>query len=326
MQPVQPVRPVHTAPQAASHVQNQTLTCRQCGSSALRLLGPIPDATVFAGQALDPPWDGGGLYECSHCHVGLRLPIKPEGEFERLYAAASGQVWISEGLRVDQRRVVQLLGSKLSSGHVLDVGCYDGTLLQALAPALHKHGVELSAQAAELARQRGVNIMAARIAELDLVEQRFDAICAVDVIEHVPNPGAFVDTLARLLAPGGWLFVSTGALDARAWRWAAGQYWYGCFPEHISFISRAWAEQMAARTGLILQASQTFAYEDLAPRRRALLRLRFAWKLLRARLSAGASALRRARQRGKPLRSLGQPGVFADHLLLAYRKPGQTPT
>jgi 2-polyprenyl-6-hydroxyphenyl methylase/3-demethylubiquinone-9 3-methyltransferase len=40
-------------------------------------------------------------------------------------------------------------------------------------------------------------------------EARFQAITALEVIEHVADPAAFVATLARLLEPRGLLFVST---------------------------------------------------------------------------------------------------------------------
>src|SRR5262249_49776101 len=39
--------------------------------------------------------------------------------------------------------------------------------------------------------------------------ERFPFVTALEVIEHVPDPPAFVETLAALLVPGGRLFLST---------------------------------------------------------------------------------------------------------------------
>ncbi len=43
----------------------------------------------------------------------------------------------------------------------------------------------------------------------DLGGERFDLIFAGDLIEHLPNPGLFLDAAARHLAPGGRLVVTT---------------------------------------------------------------------------------------------------------------------
>ncbi|HUH91068.1 MAG TPA: bifunctional 2-polyprenyl-6-hydroxyphenol methylase/3-demethylubiquinol 3-O-methyltransferase UbiG, partial [Lysobacter sp.] len=38
---------------------------------------------------------------------------------------------------------------------------------------------------------------------------RFDAVTCMEMLEHVPDPGAVIDACAALLKPGGRLFLST---------------------------------------------------------------------------------------------------------------------
>jgi SAM-dependent methyltransferase len=297
------------------------LVCRQCHGAALDDLGPIPAATVFAGQTLDPPWSGGSLYRCRRCHLGFRHPIRSDEAYEALYARASDAIWVSGALRPDHLLVrdrIEAIGPSVS---VLDVGCYDGVLLAALGPAHRKFGVEASAAAAAAAGRRGVDIVAAKIRDIASLTERYDVVSAVDVIEHVADPLGFLAMLAGRLAPGGTLLISTGNLDLPAWRFAGGRYWYCSFPEHISFISPGWARAAAAALGLDVVDIRHFAYGDIGIDTLAKKRRSYYRKVLRARLRHAVSACwpgAQHRQAGAAVQ--GHPGLFEDHILVAFRK------
>ena len=300
------------------------IACRQCAGEALDDLGAIPAATVFAGQPLEPPWNGGSLYACRRCQLTFRHPIRSADEYEHLYERASGTVWVSGALRTDQRLVRALIESTCpTAGKVLDVGCYDGSLLASLGPRIRKYGVEASASAAEKARQQGVEIVGTRIEALASIAEQFEVVCAVDVIEHVSDPRAFIALLARRLSPGGTLIVSTGSTDTPAWRFAGGRYWYCSFPEHISFISPAWARATAVALELEVIDARRFAYGDLSARSLARQRRRFYRKVAQARLGDSLRAwLPGAPVHSGPKQSHGQPGLFEDHVLISFRHRG----
>lgn len=242
-------------------------------------------------------------------------------EYERLYETASDKVWVSATLRPDQLRVRDLIVSIKSSGSVLDVGCYNGAFLASLGPQFMKYGVEASLAAAMSAREKGISIVATKFQELGKVDRRFDVVVAIDVIEHVADPKALLDLLAGRLARNGLIVVSSGNIDTAAWRLAGGRYWYCSFPEHISFISRAWGEKVARELGLEICAAAEFSYGGTDPG----LLLSGKWQFFRSVAVSSfkmfvISMLPALARRVSPRNACGQPGLFEDHLVLAFQK------
>ena len=303
-------------------------TCRQCRSESVSRIGRIPDGYSFAGQPLVPPWGGGTLFECHDCGLGFRHPIRQQSDYEELYESAAETVWPSGPLRSDQLRIKSLIESRAGAKSVLDVGCYDGGLLNALAARFEKFGVEASTRAAEVARRRGIEILGSKISGLSLLQQRFDVVCAVDVIEHVPDPAEFARALLRLLNPGGLLLLSSGAIDTAAWRVAGGGYWYCSIAEHISFISLKWARQLALEQRLTLCEVDRFRYADLGVTGRAAARRQFVVELAKAHLKRLLALLPGNRYGDwKHAHSVGGIGAFADHIVLGFVRsdPGTEP-
>jgi 2-polyprenyl-6-hydroxyphenyl methylase/3-demethylubiquinone-9 3-methyltransferase len=100
----------------------------------------------------------------------------------------------------------------------LDVGCGAGLLAEPLARlGAHVTGVDAAPELVEAAHthagQSGLAIryVAGDVAALD---GRFDLVTALEVVEHVADPAAFVRTLAQRLAPTGLLVMSTPARTA----------------------------------------------------------------------------------------------------------------
>ena len=101
----------------------------------------------------------------------------------------------------------------LAGKSALDVGCGAGLLAEPLA----RMGATVTAVdaapeliAAAKAHAAGAGLaIDYRAVGVEAVGERFDLVTAMEVVEHVADPRAFVASLAARLAPGGLLILST---------------------------------------------------------------------------------------------------------------------
>jgi 2-polyprenyl-6-hydroxyphenyl methylase/3-demethylubiquinone-9 3-methyltransferase len=101
----------------------------------------------------------------------------------------------------------------LEGRSVLDVGCGAGLLAEPLARLGGKvtgldAAPEVISVACDHAAAMGLSIEY-RAGDVQELEGQFDLVTAMEVVEHVANPAIFVEALAKRLAPGGLLIMST---------------------------------------------------------------------------------------------------------------------
>jgi SAM-dependent methyltransferase len=106
---------------------------------------------------------------------------------------------------------------------ILDVGCGNGYFLAAAKERCdHCFGTEFSERLRAFAIEKtGLPIFDRDLSELP--ERGFDIITLFDVIEHIPNPVTFMQSVSALLNPGGYVLVFTPNFDSFSIR-IMGQY------------------------------------------------------------------------------------------------------
>lgn len=105
----------------------------------------------------------------------------------------------------------------LRQARALDVGCGGGLLSESLARAgATVTAIDLAPTMVETARLHALDSGLAidyrvQSAEMLLASHagKFDVITCMEMLEHVPDPSSTIDVLARLVRPGGDIFIST---------------------------------------------------------------------------------------------------------------------
>jgi len=99
---------------------------------------------------------------------------------------------------------------------IVDIGCGAGLLCEPLARlGARMVGVDAAAASIEVARHHGeeaglsIDYRCTSAEAIEAASERFDVVLAMEVVEHVVEPQAFIATCAGLLNPGGLLIVST---------------------------------------------------------------------------------------------------------------------
>lgn len=153
---------------------------------------------------------------------------------------------------------------------VLDVGCGSGVVSAFLADLPVRECVAVDGNPAAIAfakdqfRRPNLRFERCLVDELDLPEGYFDAVCCLELIEHIyPEQGReLLETLRRLTRPGGRLLVSTPNYRS-AWpliEWALDRS--GRVPtlmddQHVAFYTHARLEALGKSAGWTLRARRT---------------------------------------------------------------------
>lgn len=188
----------------------------------------------------------------------LRLPVEK-------FARFLPNCWLNNTLN-ELTSVLRISRVDVNSSlQMLDVGCFEGLLLDEIAAqkSWQAYGLESNSQAVEIAQSKGHCVWrgyAEAAVEIIPEVHQFDVIFMGQSIEHVDNPGQSLRRLRLLLAPGGVLVLSTPNLDSRQIDWFGPTWAHWHAPYHRYIFSRKGLFALARHAGLQPVCFKTFSH------------------------------------------------------------------
>lgn len=110
--------------------------------------------------------------------------------------------------------VKNLLSTYIKEGvKILDIGCYDGSMLvvlKKLGKKIDYTGVDADSFALNIASSRGAKVMKINFenAELTFENNYFDIIIMAEVLEHLRDPAKLIEKAKEILRPNGVILIS----------------------------------------------------------------------------------------------------------------------
>jgi len=150
----------------------------------------------------------------------------------------------------------------------LDIGCATGMLLEHLrAKGWQTQGVDICKESAAYGiKKRGLNIFAGALEAAHFADGFFHAIHFSHLIEHITDPMALLKEVRRILAPGGYIVVTTPNAQGFQAR-LLGKRWRSAIADHLFLFTKKTLQQALEKTGFTIKQSLTWGgiAKGLAP-------------------------------------------------------------
>jgi SAM-dependent methyltransferase len=193
---------------------------------------------------------GYGIARCDRCGLVYANPRAPRDKILARYSrdyfwteylpslGVVGYDFDLAGFDVRYGALLHMLGEAVPGRRLLEVGCGAGFFLKAAERlGWNVLGIELSDEAARFAATRlGLNVRRQRAEDAPIPPGSFDAAGMFDTIEHLFDPRSVLTAIARALAPGGVLAITTPNFDSIT-RHLLGVDWAVLSPlEHVYYF------------------------------------------------------------------------------------------
>lgn len=221
------------------------------------------------GFLIDPRFspDNWGLKRCDSCGLVYTHPIPNTethlAENEEKYGKPFLEMQ-ARSLNNNRKVHFKVLSeierdSKLDGRRLLDIGCGAGQFLHsAIDGGWQAEGVELNKENAAMVEKQGLSVFQGTLEGAQFPDAAFDVVTLWDILEHIPDPIAFLNEVQRILKPSGLVFLQSPNIEsdiADIW----GNRWpWLCLPDHLYHFSPLTIDELFKKTGFSVLRTYTW--------------------------------------------------------------------
>lgn len=255
-------------------MQLEHVTCNLCGADDTRLIFP---STLGSGRPDVKAYNctnyGYGLHhaivKCRRCELAYANPRYVQGDLIEEYEQVIDPLYEQEreGRVLTFARHLEPIEEMVADHRgkrILDVGAYTGIFVEtAKANGWDAYGTELSQWAAQLCRNRGLNVVTGTLEQADYPDDWFDVVTSWDVVEHLNDPKGHLAEIHRVLKPGGLIVVHTIDMDAPFAK-LMGKRWPWLMEMHVTYFTRRTLAKMLESVGFtVVRAEPQGRYQRI---------------------------------------------------------------
>jgi 2-polyprenyl-3-methyl-5-hydroxy-6-metoxy-1,4-benzoquinol methylase len=148
------------------------------------------------------------IYKCAKTGFRFYYPLLIEGDNEfytELYTKHHDALYSKD--KWEFRKAIELIDNGMK---VLDIGSGGGDFLNNVRAQKHAdvYALEKSSYACKLLKEKNIPFFPQTLEDFaNTTTERFDVVSAFQVLEHVSEPGAFLNAATKLLKPNGKLII-----------------------------------------------------------------------------------------------------------------------
>ena len=249
----------------------------------------------------------GGFYvRCQQCGFVYASPCAADPLAENAEAYQRGMLSCVKGMYLPRRQrgyrhLLRRFSRFRKTNRLLEIGSNVGGFLYAARQAEWEAvGVEPAEVCARYAREtHGLQVIATTLEESGLAADTFDVIFSNAVFEHIESPSRTLKAAARVLRPGGVIYICTVNYESYTQELLGAEWQLLAPKEHLSLYTPQTLPRFCTQAGLEILAVRSSGVRN--PGRRAL---------------PGVNALRKA-----ALSALSRFTLKGDRIIVLARKP-----